>query len=57
MVETKGEAKTINHNPETNQTAAIDWTEPIEAPGRGRELKRRHGDGRAAAVIAMLGTS
>jgi hypothetical protein len=41
MVETKGEAKTICHNPETNQTAAIDLTEPIEALRSGRELQQR----------------
>jgi hypothetical protein len=34
MVETMGEARTINRNPETNQTAAIDWAEPNEAPWR-----------------------
>jgi hypothetical protein len=32
MVGTKGEAKTIFRNPETNQTAAIEWAEPNEAP-------------------------
>jgi hypothetical protein len=40
MVESKGEAKTIYHNPETNQTAAIDWTEPSGVPGSGRELQQ-----------------
>jgi hypothetical protein len=34
MVETVGEARTINPNPETSQTAAIDWAEPNETPWR-----------------------
>eukprot|EP00956_Cyclotella_meneghiniana_P034031 scaffold101125_cov66-Cyclotella_meneghiniana.AAC.3 len=41
MVETKGKAKTIFRNPETDQTAAVDWAGPIEASRSRRGLQRR----------------
>jgi hypothetical protein len=40
MVETMGESKTIFRNPRTNQTAAIDWAGPNEAPWSWIELQQ-----------------